>query len=161
MGGKSSSKSSSSNTTNNNTHNESLNTAISGDVDEGAIAVSGKEVDYMASGSTAGDGSLALDGSSNVITEIDAGAFDFAEATINNVGGVLVSLMESQKETYGAANDLAGVAIANLAAASGADPVEIQKTKLTQGQKIALGVGGFVSVAALAGALWKMSKGEK
>jgi hypothetical protein len=145
MGGSSRSSQSSLNTSTTNTTtstrtsttNQSLNAAITGDVEEGAIALSGKNVS---------------------ITQVDPKALDFAGKTIEGVGGVITSLLENQKETYAAANSLAGTAIANLAAASGVEPIEIGKKPLTQVQKIGLGVGGFVSLSALAYALMRKKK---
>gem|GEM_PF-7126196 len=142
-GGSSESNQSSSNvsttntTTSTSTTNHSLNAAITGDVEEGAIALSGKHV---------------------TLNQVDPGALDFAGKTIEGVGGIITQLLENQSETYAAANDLAGTAIANIAAASGVDHVEIGKNPLTQNQKIMIGVGGFVSVSALTYAILKERK---
>lgn len=152
MGGKSKSSSSSSSSTTNNTHNESTNSAISGDIEQGATALSG-DVNTLTEA-----GSVVMDGSHNTI--IDGGAFDFASTTIEGVGGILTQLMESQHETYSAANQLAGVAVSNMAAATGADPVEIKGKPLTPMQKTMLGLGGAASVVALAGVLYA-KKGKK
>ena len=139
MGGKSRSSQSSSNrsTTTTSTSNESLNSAISGDVEAGGYAVSGKEVQ---------------------INQVDPGVFDFAGKTIEGVGGIITQLLENQQQTYSAANDLAGSAIANMAAASGVEPVEIGKRPFTQEQKIWLGAGGILSFSLLA---YKLYGGKK
>lgn len=132
MGGRSSQASETKNQTSTSTVNESLNTAISGDLEEGALAVSGKNV---------------------TVTTVDAGVFDFATATLDGVGGIITQLLENQQQTYSAANDLAGVAVSNIAAASGVEPVIMGQKALTQMQKVYIGVGGFASVAALSYAL--------
>ena len=137
MGGSSRSSSSSRNTTSTSTHNESLNGAISGDLEAGATALNGKEI---------------------TINQNDPGAFNFASKTLEGVGGIITQLLENQSETYGAANDLAGTAIANLAAASGADPVEIGKKPFTQNQKMLLAGGGFITVSAL---VYFLRRGKK
>ncbi len=119
MGGRSSSSSSSSNqtTTNNKTTNESLNAAISGDIEEGGTAVSGKNV---------------------TITQVDPNALEFAGRTIEGVGGIITQLLENQSQTYSAATDLAGVAVANVTAASGAQPVTMSSKKIAQWLKYSL-----------------------
>ena len=131
MGGKSSSSQKSSNTytTTTKTTNESLNSAISGDVEAGGYAVSGKTVE---------------------INQVDPGVFDFAGKTIEGVGGIITQLLENQKETYSAANDLAGSAISNIAAASGVEPVEFGKRPFTQEQKLWISAGGFISFSIAA-----------
>lgn len=130
MGGRSRSSSSSSNqtTTNNKTTNESLNAAISGDIEEGGTAVSGKNV---------------------TITQVDPNALEFAGRTIEGVGGIITQLLENQSQTYSAATDLAGVAVANVTAASGAQPVKMSSQKLAQWLKYSLLGAGSLIVSAV------------
>lgn len=128
-GGRSSQATSSSSTTHTTTSSESLNSAISGDVEAGGYAVSGKTVE---------------------INQVDPGVFDFAGKTIEGVGGIITQLLENQKQTYSAANDLAGAAISNIAAASGVEPVEFGKRPFTQEQKFWLSAGGLVSFSVAA-----------
>ncbi len=136
-GGSSNQASSSSSTTTTNTSNESLNAAISGDIEEGGIALSGKHVS---------------------LTQVDPKALEFATTTINGVGGILSQVLDNQMQVYSGANDLVGNAMSNLAAASGVEPVEFGKKPLTQTQKLWLGAGGVASVSALAYALLRNKK---
>jgi hypothetical protein len=129
MGGKSSSSASNKTSTTNQTKNESLNAAISGDLAEDSIAASGKNV---------------------TITQVDPNSLDFLSGALDGVGGVITQLLENQSKTYNSATDLAGLAVSNITKASGVEPIGLLGKPLTQLQKFGLGVGGFVSVGALA-----------
>lgn len=126
MGSKSASKSksSSSNTTTTTNRTDTLNSAISGDIEEGAVAVSGR-VNDLGSGNrlTIGKGAKAK------VEVIDGGAFDLVGQVVQGVGGFLTQLNETQAEVLGAANSLAGTAVSNATAGSGVEPVEVSKVK--------------------------------
>lgn len=133
MGGKSSSSSSNTNqtkyqtTTSTRTHTE--NSAISGDVEEGAVAVSGK---------------------GHNITVTDGGAFELAEKVMLGAAGLITELSENQAEVMGSANQLAQTAVANVASANGVEPVTVEGQKERTKIYMALSAAGAVAAVSAA-----------
>lgn len=136
MGGKSSSSSSNQSstayTTTTTTETETRNSAISGDVESGAVAVSGE---------------------GHTINMTSEKAFDLAEKVMNGAGILLSSLAENQAEVMGSANQLAQTAVANVASAAGVEPVTVEGEKEKTKIWIALAAAGAVAVGSVAYAM--------
>lgn len=139
MGGKSSSSSSNTNQTNytttTKTRTNTANNAVSGDVEEGALAVSGR---------------------GNRIKVIDGGAFDLAKNVMTGAVGLLAELSENQLEVMGSANELAQTAVANVASANGVEPVTIEAQK--ERTKIYMALSAAGAVAAVSAAYFMRKK---
>lgn len=147
MGGKSSSSSSNTNKTSYRSHTRTdtntENTAVSGDVEEGALAVSGK---------------------GNHIRVIDGGAFDLGESVVGSIentatrgfgmaehimsraANLMEDLSEDQVQVMGRANELAQTSVANMASSNGADPVALQSDREKTKIYMSLAAAGAVAV---------------
>lgn len=127
MGGKSSSSSSSSQSTTNTTNTETLNAALSGEMEQGAVA---------------------LQGETNNLTMTSDGAFDVVKQAMFGMGELVAELSENQKEVMGAANTLASSAMSNVASAHGIDPV-MDDNLSTEKTKIAYAVAAVVATVGV------------
>lgn len=129
MGGKSRSRTESHNHTETHNRNDPNNAVLSGDVEAGAIALSGRDIE---------------------LTQVDPGALDFARHLTTEVGGLVNRVLDSNMQVYSAADDLVGKAVDDLAASKGVESVTFKEKRDT---KILIGVGVAFSLLTLFGYL--------
>lgn len=176
MGGRSRSRSSNqtSNQTITRNQTETINAAITGDLDEGAAAVSGRDNTlFQANDSRSfdietdidnsqefelrtdiGDGSISGNGNSITFTEVDGGLADavveLGDGVFDVAGSIVDSLLNQQTQALNSANNLASNFAQNAVALADREAVEQQ---LSDGSIQNIVIGVAVVGVALAGAI--------